>query len=261
MTLARWAEYLEAATEAAKLGGEVLGRWRRRFAVREKTRFDLVTDADLDSERAIREFLAGRFPDHTFFGEEEQSAGIVSVPSGSVWIVDPLDGTTNYTHDCPGYCVSIGLLVGGELEIGVILDPCRQELFRAARAQGAWLGGARLHTSRVGRLENALIAMEAPYDLPGRGANVNDWRLLSAHAQAMRQMGSTALDLAYVAAGRLDAFWGPRQIHPWDSAAGAVLIREGGGNVTNIDGTSFNVFQGDIAASNGPLHPLLLGLK
>src|SRR5437016_3209977 len=133
-------DYLDAACEAARRGAAVLEEWRAKFQVREKGRFDLVTDADLGSQRAIRSYLHERFPDHDFIGEEENTGeknpGRDAPPT---WVVDPLDGTTNYVHDCPMYCVSIGLLVRGELVVGVVFDPSRQEMFRAAIGQGAWL--------------------------------------------------------------------------------------------------------------------------
>src|SRR5438067_670285 len=164
---------LAAAKEAARRAAVVLDDWRRRFSVREKARFDLVTEADLASQRAIYEFLGKRFPAHEFLGEEDLTAkprpGADAPPT---WIVDPIDGTTNYVHDCPLYCISIGLQVTGELVVGVVLDPVRQELFRAARGQGAWLGegpdAVRLQVSRAERLEEALLSTGFPPDLRGQ---------------------------------------------------------------------------------------------
>src|SRR5213080_3595049 len=135
--------WLGAAQEAARRGAAVLEDWRQRFTVREKARFDLVTEADLASQQAIRDFLLQQFPDHAFLGEEASASPVALAPKENApptWIVDPLDGTTNYVHDCPLYCVSIGLLVHGELVVGVVLDPSRQEMFRAAQGMGAWLG-------------------------------------------------------------------------------------------------------------------------
>src|SRR5713226_2412910 len=186
MTIRILPEWLDAAQEGARLGAAVLEEWRHRFSVREKARFDLVTEADLASQQAIRDFLLERFPDHSFLGEEEpgDASGIgreeatgVSHEPGSItpglnspptWIVDPLDGTTNYVHDCPFYCVSIGLMVDGELVVGVVFAPLRQEMFRAASGQGAWLGERRLQTSRSERLEESLLATGFPPDLRGQ---------------------------------------------------------------------------------------------
>src|SRR5262245_18790477 len=154
MKPATFSTYLDAARGAA-----LLEQWRARFRVQEKARFDLVTDADLASQKAIYDFLGGLFPGHAFLGEEDtaphQRPGPDAPPT---WIIDPLDGTTNYVHDCPLYCVSIGLQVAGELMVGVVLDPARDELFVAARGQGAWLGERRLQTSQAASLDEALLA-------------------------------------------------------------------------------------------------------
>ncbi len=251
-------QYREAACEAARRGAAVLEEWRHRFQVREKGRFDLVTEADLGSQRAIRDFFAQRFPDHHFLGEEERTGPARLEPGAPpTWIVDPLDGTTNYVHDCPLYCVSIGLQVAGELVVGVVLDPSRQELFAAAKGLGAWLGERRLQTSATARLEEALLATGFPPDLRGQERTLEWWRRLSLRTQSLRRTGSTALNLAYVAAGRFDGSWGFDN-HPWDVAGGVVLIREAGGHVTNVDGSTYDPFRPDALATNGPLHPLLL---
>src|SRR5438067_6313488 len=166
-------EWLETAQEAAERAAAILQDWRRRFRISEKGRFDFVTDADLASQQAIREIIGRRFPEHDFVGEEDKTAKpLPTAEAPPTWIVDPLDGTTNYVHDCPLYCVSIGLQVAGELVVGVIFDPSRQELFRAARGQGAWLGegpdAVRLQVSRAERLEEALLSTGFPPDLRGQ---------------------------------------------------------------------------------------------
>jgi len=293
------ADWLDAAQEAARRGAAVLEDWRRRFTVREKARFDLVTEADLASQRAIQDFLHQQFPDHAFLGEESSEASPVALAPGEgsqdstlpwrtiepnappTWIVDPLDGTTNYVHDCPLYCVSIGLLVRGELVVGVVFDPSRQEMFRAAIGQGAWLiktgtslsepgasvsepgalatGGRlqRLQTSRSERLEESLLATGFPPDLRGQERALDWWRHFSLHTRSLRRTGSTALNMAYVAAGRFDAYWGFDN-HAWDVAGAAVLIREAGGTITSTSGQPFDPFRPDTLASNGPLHPVML---
>src|SRR5437868_2245039 len=152
-------EYHEAACEAARRGAAVLQQWRARFQVREKGHADLVTDADLASQEAVRSYLQGRFPDHAFLGEEGPAAKSRPGPGAPpTWIVDPLDGTTNYVHDCPLYCVSVGLQVAGELVVGVVFDPSRQEMFAAATGHGAWLNERRLQTTKADSLAQALIA-------------------------------------------------------------------------------------------------------
>jgi myo-inositol-1(or 4)-monophosphatase len=252
------ADYLNAAREAARRGAAVLEEWRRRFQVQEKGRFDLVTDADLASQRAIREFLTGRFPDHGFLGEEEKTGQRRPGPDDPpVWIVDPLDGTTNYVHDFPFYCVSVGLQAAGELVVGAVFEPSRQEMFAAALGQGAFVGDQRLRTSTVDRLEQALLATGFPPDLRGAEQTLNWWRHFSFLAQSLRRTGSTALNLVYLAAGRLDGYWAFDN-HVWDVAAGAVILREAGGTITNTDGTPYDPYSPDALATNGPLHPAML---
>lgn len=248
----------QAACEAAQRAAAVLEDWRQRFSVREKARFDLVTDADVASQKAIHSYLSGRFPDHGFVGEEgEGPRGRPSAGAPPTWVVDPIDGTTNYVHDFPMYCVSIGLWAEGDLIVGVIHDPSRNEVFEAARGQGAWLGSRRLQTSRATRLEEALLATGFPADLRGQERTLEWWRYFSLRSRSLRRTGSTALNLAYVAAGRFDGYWAFDN-HAWDVAAGVVLVREAGGLVTNVDGTPFDPFTPDGVASNGPLHPALL---
>jgi myo-inositol-1(or 4)-monophosphatase len=248
-------EFVEIAQRAAQQAAGVLQDWRRRFRVREKGRFDFVTDADLASQQAIREIIGRRFPQHDFLGEEDRSAKAwLAADAPPTWIVDPLDGTTNYVHDCPLYCVSIGLHVAGELVVGVVLDPSRPELFKAAKGLGAWLGEERLSTSRVTRLEDAMLATGFPGDMRDREDLYSYWRYFGLRTHALRRTGSTALNLAYVAAGRFDAYYAFDN-HPWDVAAGTVLVREAGGVVTNVDGSPFDPFTPDGLASNGPLHP------
>ncbi len=230
-----------------------------RFDVREKGRCDLVTDADFASQKVIREYLNGRFPGHDFLGEEEPANAVrwVGPDAAPTWIVDPLDGTTNYVHDCPFYCVSIGLQVAGELVAGVVFDPCRQELFSAARGMGAWLGERRLQTSRTNRLEEALIATGFPTDMRGQELTLDWWRYFSLRTQLLRRTGSTALNLAYVAAGRFDAYYAFDN-HAWDVAGGVVLVREAGGVVSNADGSEYDPFRADALASNGKLHGVMM---
>jgi myo-inositol-1(or 4)-monophosphatase len=251
--------YLEAALEAARLGAAVLEDWRKRFQVREKGRADLVTDADLGSQRAIREYLHGRFPDHDFLEEEGQAERRPEPNAPPTWIVDPLDGTTNYVHDCPWYAVSIGLWLEGEMVVGVIHDPRMKEVFSAASGQGAFLNGSRMETSKTSTLEQAMLATGFPPDMRGQERALAWWRCFSVRAQSLRRTGSTALNLAYVAAGRIDGYWAYDN-HAWDVAGGIVLVTEAGGVVTNTDGTPIDPFTPDGLASNPLLHPLMLDI-
>jgi myo-inositol-1(or 4)-monophosphatase len=247
----------DAAQEAARGGAAVLEQWRSRFQVREKARFDLVTDADLGSQKAIYTHLHERFPQHQFLGEEDTQPRSRPGPDAPpTWIIDPLDGTTNYVHDCPLYCVSIGLEAAGQLVVGVVFDPSRQEMFAAAAGQGAWLNGRRLRTSKATTLGEALLATGFPPDVRGQEATLAWWRHFSLKTRSLRRTGSTALNLAYVAAGRFDGYYAFDN-HAWDVAGGAVLLREAGGQITNIDGTPFDPYTPDALASNGPLHAVL----
>ncbi len=250
-------DYLDAAKEAARRAAVVLEQWRAKFQVREKGRADLVTDADLAAQRTIQEYLAQRFPAHGFLGEEDLTAskrpGIDAPPT---WIVDPIDGTTNYVHDCPLYCISIGLQVAGELVVGAVHDPCRQEMFAAAQGHGAWLNQRRLQTSKAARLDEALLATGFPPDMRGHERTLDWWRYFSFKTRSLRRTGSTALNMAYVAAGRFDGYFAFDN-HVWDVAGATVLVREAGGTVTNIDGSPYDAYTPDALATNGLLHPLL----
>jgi myo-inositol-1(or 4)-monophosphatase len=251
-------DYMNTAVEAAQRGAAVLEDWRRRFQVKEKARFDLVTEADLASQRTIHDFLLGRYPGYGFLGEEEKAGeGRPGPEAPPTWIVDPLDGTTNYVHDFPFYCVSIGLQMAGELVAGVVFEPARQEMFAAARGQGAWLNKQRLHTSSIDRLERALLSTGFPPDLRGQERMLEWWRHFSVRAQSLRRTGSTALNLVYIAAGRFDGYWAFDN-HVWDVAGATVILREAGGVITNVDGSAYDPYTPDALASNGPLHAALL---
>jgi myo-inositol-1(or 4)-monophosphatase len=251
-------DYHEAAIEAARRGAAVLQQWRARFQVREKGHADLVTDADLASQEAVRSYLQARFPDHAFLGEEGPAAKSRPGPGAPpTWIVDPLDGTTNYVHDCPLYCVSIGLEVAGELVVGAVYDPSRDELFHAAQGLGAFQNDRRLQTSTTDRLDQALLATGFPPDVRGQERTLDWWRYFSLHARSLRRTGSTALNLAWLAAGRFDGYWAFDN-HVWDVAGAVVVVREAGGVLTDTDGSPYDPYTPDALASNGPLHPALL---
>lgn len=250
--------YREAACEAARRAATVLAQWREKFQVREKGRADLVTDADVASQQAIHAYLQQRFPDHAFLGEEGPAAkDRPAADAPPTWIVDPIDGTTNYVHDFPLYCISIGLQIAGELVVGAVYEPTRDEMFHAARGQGAYLNWRRLQTSTTDRLDQALLSTGFPPDLRGGERALEWWRWFSFRARSLRRTGSTAINLVYTAAGRCDAFYAFDN-HVWDVAGGVVVLREAGGIVTNVDGSPFDPYTPDGLASNGPLHPVLL---
>ncbi|MSQ94623.1 MAG: inositol monophosphatase [Gemmataceae bacterium] len=250
--------FLTAAKDAALGAAEVLESWRRKFQVKEKGRFDLVTDADVASQRVIQAHLALLFPEHAFLGEEEGAGKSRPGPDAPpTWIVDPIDGTTNYVHDFPFYCISIGLQIADEMVVGVIYEPSRREMFAAAKGYGAWLNAERLRTSATPTLDKALLATGFPPDLRGGERALDWWRHFSFHAQSMRRTGSTALNLAYVAAGRFDGYYAFDN-HVWDVAGGIVLVREAGGVITDIDGGVYDPYTPDALATNGALHPALV---
>ncbi len=255
-------EWLALGEEAARAGANVLEDWRHRFSVKEKSPSDLVTDADFAAQHIIRSIILNACPDHHFMGEEDTPGtvkGRVALDAPPTWIVDPLDGTANYAHDVPCYCVSIGLIYQGRLLIGVIYDPRQKEMFLAAHGQGATLNGKTIVTSTFTQLRNCLISTGFPPNHEAQERNLHWWRTLSFRAQALRRTGSTALNLAYVAAGRFDAYWAFDN-YAWDVAAGIVLVQEAGGIVTRANGSAIDPFYPDILATNGPIHQEFLNI-
>jgi myo-inositol-1(or 4)-monophosphatase len=258
----RLALYLSHAIAAAKLGGVELEQWRSKFAIREKSRADLVTDADVASQAVIKEYLLGQFPDHVFVGEEDfVGRAIADTRPGPgappTWVVDPLDGTCNYAHDFPAYCVSIGLWADGRPVVGVILDTRMNELFTASLGGGAFLNGQPMRVSGIAEIGQALLSTGFPADYPKQMRCLEAWKRVAFRAQSIRRTGSTALNLAYVACGRFDGYWAFDN-WPWDVLAGAVLITEAGGTVQTSDGHPFDPFRPDISASNGRFHAALV---
>jgi myo-inositol-1(or 4)-monophosphatase len=260
----RLPEYLEAAVDAARAGAALLESWRGRFTAVEKARADMVTEADNASQAAIREALLGRFPNHLFLGEEECVGKPIEAtrpPAGAppVWVVDPLDGTANYVHDVPAYCVSIGLVIDGRPVVGVIFDPRMNELFTAVAGRGSYLNGKRMAVSAVPGVRDSMISTGFPSNFQRMLRNMEVWRAVSEHAQSLRRTGSTALNLAYVACGRFDAYWCYDNF-AWDVAAGSLLVTEAGGTVTAADGAPADPFRPDILATNGRVHSEMLGI-
>jgi myo-inositol-1(or 4)-monophosphatase len=258
------AAFQSVAVEAARRGAAELERWRTRFSVKEKGRADLVTDADHASQQVVKETLLGAFPDHLFLGEEEAVGKPIeetrpAATAPPVWVVDPLDGTANYVHDIPAYCVSIGLWAGGQPVVGVIYDPRMNELFRAATGLGAFMNDTPLRVSSVARLADAMIATGFSANLAKQRVNYAAWGQVMEHAQSIRRTGSTALNLAYVAAGRFDGYWAYDN-YAWDVMAGVVLIAEAGGHLSTADGQPFDPFRPDILATNGHFHAELLSV-
>ncbi|MEC9344578.1 MAG: inositol monophosphatase family protein [Pseudomonadota bacterium] len=219
---------------------------------------DFVSQADLQAERILREELAKARPD---FGFRLEEGGEVPAKDGkSYWIVDPLDGTTNFLHGVPHFAISIGVEQQGEIVAGMVLEPTRDELFFAERGKGAFLNDTRIRVSARTRMADSLIGTGMPF--LGRGGHAlfhAELKALTDQVAGVRRLGVASLDLAYVAAGRLDAFW-ERGLKPWDIAAGIVLVREAGGLVTDLGGGKKMLESGDILAGNTGVHPTLLKL-
>ena len=258
----RLPEFLDAAVRAARRGAEILESWRARFSVKEKARADLVTEADRASQDAIKALLLGQFPEHHFLGEEDSTGQLIESmrpPANAppTWIVDPLDGTANYVHDVPAYCVSIGLWAGEQPVLGVILDPRQNELFTATQGNGAYLNGKPIRVSGTPTVRDGLLATGFPANFNKQKKNLAIWAKASEHVQALRRNGSTALSLAYVAAGRFDGYWAFDN-WPWDVVAGFALIAEAGGTVICADGSPCDPFRPDSLATNRLIQAELL---
>jgi len=242
------AEFLRAAHEAARAGGRVLLDWAARFTVSEKGPADLVTEADLAAQSAIYALLLSRFPLHGFLGEEG-----LSRPAGGGgyrWVVDPLDGTTNYVHGFPYYAVSIALEKDQRLLLGVTYDPTRDEMFSAVRGQGATLNGRPIRCSRFAPLAKAMVIASFPPRVMPDSPAIQRFLTVLPFAQTIHRSGSSTLNMAYVAAGRLDGYWST-SLNPWDMAAGVVLIEEAGGKVTRLDGSPVQIDIPDLLCTNG----------
>ncbi|PSB35600.1 inositol monophosphatase [Stenomitos frigidus ULC18] len=249
--------FLDVATEAAMAAGALLqAYWGNLHAIEEKGRpGDLVTEADKAAEAAILEVLRRHVPEHSILAEESGKLG--NQESAYLWAIDPLDGTTNYAHQYPVSAVSVGLLINGVPQVGAIFDPSRQELFRAAKGLGATCNRRPIRVSKTAALEKSLLVTGFAYDRrQTTDNNYAEFCYLTHLTQGVRRGGSAALDLAYVASGRLDGYW-ERGLSPWDIAAGIVLVEEAGGLVTAYDRSPMDINTGRILATNGQLHPSL----
>lgn len=231
-------EYIKVCETAARSGGAVLQDWAGRFSVREKGPADLVTEADLASQDAVRKIVLDAFPDHAFQAEE----GATAIPEGAKfrWIVDPLDGTSNYVHGVPHFAVSVALESEGQLLAGTVFDPVARECFTAAKGEGAFLNGKRLRVSEVTDLAGAMISASLPARVQRDGDEIPAFLELLLAAQAIRRMGSAALNLCYLAAGRFDGCWAT-DTKAWDVAAGFLIVLEAGGVVTGLNGEPFDL--------------------
>ena len=248
---------LETALEAARRAGQVIvERYPAGHTLTVKGYRDIATEVDIAAEAVILDLIRARFPDHAILSEEAGGSGI---GSGYTWVVDPLDGTTNYAHRLPVFSVSIGVLEGGEPLIGVIHDPLREQTFVAERGAGARLDGASLHVSRVARLSHAVIGLDWGHSDEVRGRTLDLLRQVAPRCDTVRALGSAALALAYVAAGWLDAYFN-LMMQPWDVAAGTLLVAEAGGRCTTLEGGPHRVGVPACLATNARIHDDLLAV-
>ncbi len=257
-------QFRKVAVQAALKAGEILIQHAGRVKkVGYKDEVNLVTEVDCLSEEAIIKMIRSQFPDHGILTEESEGK---KSKSAYKWVIDPLDGTTNYAHDFPSYCVSIALEKDGEIHLGVVYNPNLDELFVAEKGRGAFLFRERgstknkrkISVSQTARLSQSLLATGFPYDIrTSQIDNLNHFANFYKRSQAIRRAGSAALDLCYLAMGRFDGFW-ELKLSPWDMAAGSLLVTEAGGKVTDFSGGAFKIYLKEILASNGKIHQQMI---
>lgn len=242
---------IEIANIAVISSGKIIKKMMGKAKIDYKGEIDLVTEADKLSQQNIIDIISQNFPDHTILAEEGENR---NTSSDYRWIIDPLDGTTNYAHGFPFFCVSIGVEYKGKLIVGVVYDPNRNELFSAELGKGAYLNGEPIHVSDTTSLDKSLLATGFPYDIrTNPNNNLNYFVKFSQRTHGVRRPGAAALDLCYLAAGRLDGFW-ELKLNPWDVAAGTLIIIEAGGMVTDMNNKEFKLDSYEILASNGKIH-------
>lgn len=251
-----WLRLLDVALEAARRAGDMLrNEFGRSHQVRYKGPIDLVTEMDERSEATIREILSQAFPAIPIVGEEGVHA---TVSEPCYWLVDPLDGTTNYAHGYPFFAVSIALIQDGVPVVGVVYNPLLREFFHAVRGTGAKLNGRSIRVSEATELGRSLLASGFPYDAwTNPRDNGAEWHRFLKRVVSLRSDGAAALDLCHVAAGRIDGYW-ELVLEPWDMAAGVLMVEEAGGRVTGVDGSSFTLRRPDVLASNGRIHAAMV---
>ena len=249
---------IDLAIRTAREAGEILRDYAARgFQIESKGRNNLVTEADLASERHITAAIRGTFPAHHILAEESGGTLHSDLADDYYWIVDPLDGTTNFAHGFPLYCVSLGLVRGGEPVLGVVYLPALNELFTACAGSGTRLNGESVQVSAISRLEHTLLATGFSYDTHSSDSNLGNFLGFQRSAQATRRIGSCAINLSYLAAGRWDGYW-ELKTKTYDVAAGIILVREAGGQVSDFDGGQDMLGSGRIVASNSFIHTAML---
>lgn len=251
-------QFIQIGTAAAREAGSlILERFNTDFAVAKKGAINLVTEVDLAAEELIVRRIRTAFPTHSILAEERHS----DAQKDSIrWVIDPLDGTTNFAHGYRVFSVSIGLEIDGEVEWGAVCDPARDELYTARRGAGAFCNGMPLSVSRVESLDESLLATGFPYDIrTSKQTNLENYCAFALRCHGVRRSGSAALDLCNVAAGRLDGFW-ESKLNPWDCAAGYLMVREAGGQVTNYRGLPGSIYDREVVSSNGFIHNQMLAV-
>lgn len=245
-------EILATAQEAArKAGAHLRKQYGKQCSVTFKGEINLVTQVDLESQEIIREIIKNTFPSHSILGEEDLDD---QQDQELLWVIDPIDGTTNFAHALPVFCVSIAFMASGISKVGVVYIPLLEEMFHAVRGGGAYLNGKQLAVSTEENLGNCLLATGFPYDRrESKENNLNHFNKLILKVRGIRRMGSAAIDLCYTAAGRFSGFWEPK-LHPWDTAAGYLLVEEAGGKVTDFSGQPFSPELKECLATNGRIH-------
>lgn len=252
--------FLATAVQAVTRAGAMQMAGTNHLQIEKKGAIDLVTQIDREVEEMFRALIARRFPAHTVLAEEFVSAADRENEAEYCWVFDPVDGTTNYAHGLPIFCSACSLERNGEPIVAAIYDPSRRELFTAERGLGAWLNGVPLHVSKAGTLIDSLLCTGFPYSVQNdSGYLLGLFGDFIGRARAVRRLGSAAIDLAYVAAGRFDGFWEVK-LNAWDISAGALIIDEAGGQVSTLDGRPFNSRLGEIVASNGRIHDEMVAL-
>lgn len=251
---------LNFAIETARDAGHLLlEKFGRITTVTKKGDINLVTEADLASEAMIIERIRSYHPRHAILAEEAGNAVVVDGAAEWKWIIDPLDGTTNYAHGYPCFAVTIALEHKGEVVVGVTFDPTRDELFAAEKGQGAALNGKSIRVSDTAKLSESLIVTGFPYDFKRKDDFARHLTAFLMRSRGVRRDGSAAIDMAYVACGRFDGFW-EEGLNPWDMAAGKLLIEEAGGWVTGYNGEPFTIYKPPVCASNGNIHNEMLSV-
>lgn len=253
---------LNFAIETAREAGQVLlEKFGRKIEISKKGNINLVTEADFASEKLIIEKIRSHYPKHSILAEEsgESNAAVIDGEKVWKWIIDPLDGTTNYAHGYPCFCITIALEHRDEIVLGVTFDPTRNELFAAEKGQGATLNGRKISVSETSELSEALIVTGFPYNLADKDNFAGHLTDFLVRSRGVRRDGSAAIDMAYVACGRFDGFW-EEGLNPWDVAAGVLLIEEAGGRISYYDNSSFSIYKAPICASNNLIHTEMLDI-